>query len=1490
MKNKSTFITAFLTVLFFLVAQTNAFAQSRAGVNGIITWGYQGPQYYLGLHQPDGKVSLIRRGPYSEGSVSWDGKKKVTFDNNAKTFYLSDLNEPDVDDTLKRAVYRVHNSIHVSSYSLSPDGNRIAYISSQGIYVIDIHDSTRTQILANPNPQVMTYGTDFTKRWPRWSPDGTMLIYQYVEPELKSLYVIDVEGEEEPVQITYPEDDFPEGNLPRSEDVDVDWLRNSSKIVFQRITEGIADEKAIRRTILYIKDLESEDAPVKIFDHQGGHTDEYVHLTNPRWSPSGDQILVIRRSAQTGDTGGLYAIDTKTGVFSLVYEGDQTQGEYVVSYIYRYTAPLDDGDLIVNSTGDRPLSDPDGTECDTGELIDVDGELVPECTLRAAIEAFNNRGGGDTITFNIKSTGVHTIQPENPFPVPEYPVIIDACTQPGYDGLPMISVNGRDNMEYCFELKEGESVIRGFSIGGFTSAGILIADKGENIIEGNHIGINAAGTSAFPNTTGIVIDNSAKNEISGNIISGNTDTRPDIKMDREITGMGILIKGLTSEGNRIQKNYIGTDFSGQQAVGNGYTGVYILNASQNLIGGDKDSLANVISANGTANIMLSGNSATKNTIAGNIIGANADGNSSLSENSAGIILRYGSNNTIGGTAPVPGTAPGNLISGNGRTGVLLAGLRPEAASPEIADIAGIASGNVIAGNLIGTGRDGASVLSNSIGIVAALDARKNQIGGSEPGYGNVISGNESAGIILADTTGGFAPHEMLIAGNFIGTTITGNEPMGNGGPGIILSTLSENPDENTGISGVQIGGTSVASRNVIAGNESHQIDIFGPVSAGTVILNNHIGVLKNGEPGQTPDKSKYGILVHSDQVFIGEDPEGNEAPNVIGGNEYGILLLGNENVVTGNNRIGTNPLGTSSVPNQTGVWILGSGNRLVENTISGNTNYGVLIGQGEGQDFEGQFFDPDMTLLVRNKIGTNSQGRKALGNGLAEEGAGVFFQRGKNLHLYFNSIAGNYHGVRIDNSPFESTFMAGNFIGAGGIEPNDIEDVFVLPEFVSIPNQGDGVHITDGKVYLNDEPQIESLADIKFGNYIQNNMGAGVRRTGSNMMVDLEIKSNYFFSNVGLPIDIDPEGVGTEGTLHAPPELMQPVFASEYAMVKGVSPVTGDLQLYSTPVCHPSGYGEGRLYLSDYDQQVSAGQEFSANIPLPENLKVGYYITALVTKDGRTSEFCKCVRIADERKYQEQLLEELAQQAFQLGKLTIEENNTKSMTLLNNSNALGEIKPFIYASEFNVSPDHNYFEGTALATDGVEITPNKIDTTIYWTIGAVNVSDLGYNVCVDAGETEFIQENKRVVLVHREGIGSPWKPIDTTVDENNILCASGLATFGDIALATFDESVSTSAPLVENAGNGSLPLVFLQNYPNPFSHKTTIEFSLHQPGNTTLSVYDAFGKQIELIWDGFLPEGKHRFEFHPHKQMKGLYLYRLTHSGHSAAGKMLIVD
>ena len=116
-----------------------------------------------------------------------------------------------------------------------------------------------------------------------------------------------------------------------------------------------------------------------------------------------------------------------------------------------------------------------------------------------------------------------------------------------------------------------------------------------NSVQGNLIGLDAAGTNGIGNGTGyggVLLDTGATNNIIGgtvagarNVISGNNPA-------------GVFFNGASTSGNLVEGNYIGTDITGTNAVPNTLAGVYLpFGASGNIIGGTVAGARNVISGN-----------------------------------------------------------------------------------------------------------------------------------------------------------------------------------------------------------------------------------------------------------------------------------------------------------------------------------------------------------------------------------------------------------------------------------------------------------------------------------------------------------------------------------------------------------------------------------------------------------------------------------------------------------------------------------------------------------------------------------------------------------------------------------------------------------------------------------------------------------------------------------------------------------------------------
>jgi titin len=435
-------------------------------------------------------------------------------------------------------------------------------------------------------------------------------------------------------------------------------------------------------------------------------------------------------------------------------------------------------------------------------------------------------------------------------------------------------------------------------------------------------------------------------------------------------------------------------------------------ASGNTVGGITAPARNIISGNSLDGVVLSDSGTTGNLVEGNYIGTNAAGNGPLPNNgAAGLEIENGaSDNTVGGTTA--GTR--NVISGNHGEGLAI-------------DDTGGSTGNLIEGNYVGTDASGSVRLANFDGI--QLSGTGNTVGGTTPGAGNVISGNNREGIGMS-----FAFNDV-VEGNLIGVNAQDNALLSNGSFGILAAECS----------GDTIGGTTLPAANVIGGlgGDGIEIDDSGAPNGtnNNVVEGNFLGT----DPTGTYNfGNAVGILLGSGS------PTQGVANNTISGNvidnetSVGVDIYGagaKDNVVQGN-FIGTDLTGTQAHGNGVGVEVAGMAHNntvggtsaAARNLISGNTNGVVIQDSGtSGNVVEG------------NYVGTDITGTKALGNGVGVEVVGgahnnviggalapLQVPSGVGNVIAFNKGAGVVIGSSITDSATVGNTIRGNSIFANG--------------------------------------------------------------------------------------------------------------------------------------------------------------------------------------------------------------------------------------------------------------------------------------------------------------------------------------------------------------------------------------------------------------------------------------------------------------------------
>lgn len=374
--------------------------------------------------------------------------------------------------------------------------------------------------------------------------------------------------------------------------------------------------------------------------------------------------------------------------------------------------------FVVNSTGNLQDLAVDGV-CDTGQTVGA----AAECTLRAAIEEANSALQPAEITFAIEACPqdrcVIDLAPTagGVLPQVERSVLIDGSTQPGNEAVCQLPVDERPAYR------------------------IILTGGGEG--------------------TGIAVGEG----VDGTVIRG-LNVR---NFDRGVDFIG-------SSNGRLECSFIGSDENGlQPGPGNRSYGVLIAcDATGQVIGGADPELGNLISANGvdgmkiyagfTCNPDPEDNIPTNNSVAGNYIGLAASGTEVLGNTIHGLSIYggVGAHDNFVGLLPESGLINGNVIGGNGGSGIYIDTAPHETATTR---------NTVIVGNAIGTDMSGALSLGNGLSGVEIRRGSETRIGGALAAEANRIAFN-SEGVYVAGAT---SLHNRIQGNSFYSNTGLGIE-------------------------------------------------------------------------------------------------------------------------------------------------------------------------------------------------------------------------------------------------------------------------------------------------------------------------------------------------------------------------------------------------------------------------------------------------------------------------------------------------------------------------------------------------------------------------------------------------------------------------------------------------------------------------------------------------------------------------------------------
>jgi hypothetical protein len=664
--------------------------------------------------------------------------------------------------------------------------------------------------------------------------------------------------------------------------------------------------------------------------------------------------------------------------------------------------------------------------------------------------------------------------------------------------------------------------------------GVDINNASNNLVEGDDIGVAGGGSTALGNANngvsifGAACGNTIGGTVtgSGNVISGNSN------FGVGHTAIGVEITDPGTKGNLVEGDFIGTNSSGSNTLGN-RIGVLIQNgATKNTIGGTVAGARDVLSGDGLAGVYIAGSLTTGNRVEGDYIGVSPGGTTALG-NETGVLIAGAGSNEIGGIV----TGARDVISGN-FYGVII--------------VDSGASVNAVQGDYIGTDSTGLVALGNYYGVVVEAGGVDTEIGGTVAGSGNVISGNRATGVAISGAS------DNLVWGNSIGLSASG-AILGNGADGVEL---------DSGACGNIVGGPSTSERNVISGNTGDGVDIRDSGTDGNFVEGNYIGtdssgskampnydgvIIQNGASGNfvigitaVPEvisgNSWDGVhIVGSgtsgnmvEGVYLGvavggsvKLPNGASGVAILGGaqgNTIGGAYAGDGDVISGNvlygvyisssgtsgnvveaDYIGTDVTGTVALPNYDGVFI---GNGTTNNTIGGTTSTTRDIISGNNWDGVHIVYGASDNLVEGDYIGTSASGSAKLAN--VQSGVAIFAAATNNTIGGVASGTGNVlsgngsNGVYISDSGTTGNLVDGDYIGTdwtGKVAVPNYDGVVIqngaanntigaltlaYPSDVISGNTWDGVHIvgsgTNANVVWGDNIGTNVSGSAKLGN------------------------------------------------------------------------------------------------------------------------------------------------------------------------------------------------------------------------------------------------------------------------------------------------------------------------------------------------------------------------------------------------------------------------
>lgn len=361
--------------------------------------------------------------------------------------------------------------------------------------------------------------------------------------------------------------------------------------------------------------------------------------------------------------------------------------------------------------------------------------------------------------------------------------------------------------------------------------------------------------------------------------------------------------------------------------------------------------------------------------------------------------------------------------------------------------------------------------------------------------------------------------------------------------------------------------------------------------------------------------------------------------------DNGVVLVGGGGNTLEGNIIGLDPTGTIALGNATNGVLVQSANNRIGGTVPAKRNI-ISANRGRAQTGGIKILDAAAfgNVVQGNYLGTDITGMVKLGN----EGRGVTIDGASNNTIggpepgAGNLVSGNYAtGIRMLRGA-NANLVQGNIVGVNA----NVTDVMGNDRGVQIRGGANNQVIGNGIIgnHLDGVLLFDGSTDnVVAGNFIAFNGTGPISDPAEQGFSGVwvidgarnRVQSNLIVANIGLGIDngtmgVTPNDPGDTDGFQNFPTLTSAIRTATTTTIAGSlssKPATQfTIQLFASPQCDNTGYGEGRYGISQFTIGTNASGSAAINVVLPFVVPAGMAVAGIATDpSGNTSEYSACL-------------------------------------------------------------------------------------------------------------------------------------------------------------------------------------------------------------------------------------------------------------------------